>query len=467
MHNRSGFFKNLSLAFSAQAVSLVLSVLMALFLPKLLGLEEFSFWQLFIFYTSYVGLFSFGISDGLYLRMGGKKVDELERSLISTEYLIFLGFQLIVSIVVAMVASVVVDQDRLYALYGAAFYLFLSNITNFIGFLFQAVNMTYVYSISVVIDKLFFLLIVLCGLIFKINHFEFYMIFYSLGKLSSFLYCRFRGKLVIQRPDFQVRSAINEIILNMKAGIPLMLATIASMLILGVSRSIIDLNWGIEVFGKVSFAITLTNFFLLFINQLSMVLFPVLRKSSDSELIGFYRKARKILGIILPAVFLLYIPLKVLIGWWLPQYRDSLDYFIFLLPICTFDGKMQMLCTTYFKVLRKERFLLLINLSAALISFVLSIVSAYVFNELNLVLFSMTISIAFRSVVSEIYLGKLMETNVLKNIIHELILVITFISFSSFFSLAIGFVLYLSIYLIYLWYYKNDLKTLIKIKSGG
>lgn len=75
--NRAKFLSNLKFAFTAQLVSLTLSILLSLVAPKILGVEMYSFWQLFIFYTTYVNIFHFGISDGLYLRLGGKSISRL------------------------------------------------------------------------------------------------------------------------------------------------------------------------------------------------------------------------------------------------------------------------------------------------------------------------------------------------------------------------------------------------------
>ena len=44
------------------------SVVSILVLPKLLSLESFGYYQLFIFFANYVELLHFGLSDGIYLR---------------------------------------------------------------------------------------------------------------------------------------------------------------------------------------------------------------------------------------------------------------------------------------------------------------------------------------------------------------------------------------------------------------
>ena len=89
MKNRAKFLSNLKFAFTAQLVSLTLSILLSLVAPKILGVEMYSFWQLFIFYTTYVNIFHFGISDGLYLRLGGKKYKSLNYRSVSYTHLNF------------------------------------------------------------------------------------------------------------------------------------------------------------------------------------------------------------------------------------------------------------------------------------------------------------------------------------------------------------------------------------------
>lgn len=57
----------------------------------------------------------------------------------------------------------------------------------------------------------------------------------------------------------------------------------------------------------------------------------------------------------MPGFLLVYMPLYYVLNLWLPQYKESLVYLIFLLPLCVYEGKMNLLCTTYFKVLRLEK----------------------------------------------------------------------------------------------------------------
>ena len=60
--NTRKLLNDLLTAFGAQGVSFACSVVMTLLVPKILGIEEFGYWQLFVFYTSYVSFFSWGLT---------------------------------------------------------------------------------------------------------------------------------------------------------------------------------------------------------------------------------------------------------------------------------------------------------------------------------------------------------------------------------------------------------------------
>jgi len=50
--NFKSVLSNLSVAIVAQGVSVALSIISSLLVPKLLGVEEYGYWQLFLYYIS-------------------------------------------------------------------------------------------------------------------------------------------------------------------------------------------------------------------------------------------------------------------------------------------------------------------------------------------------------------------------------------------------------------------------------
>ncbi|MEH7250466.1 hypothetical protein V7114_27310, partial [Neobacillus niacini] len=62
------FMKNFSYTLSSNLISMIISTIVILIVPKVLGVEDYGYWQLYLFYASFVGFLHFGWNDGIYLR---------------------------------------------------------------------------------------------------------------------------------------------------------------------------------------------------------------------------------------------------------------------------------------------------------------------------------------------------------------------------------------------------------------
>ena len=466
------FLKNLSYAIFAQGISLILSLLMSLLVPKMLGVEGYSYWQLFIFYTSYTGLTCFGLHDGIYLRLGGTEYNELNKPLLGTQLKILSVFQLFISILFFIYAiKFEHDLNRKFVIIFTGIFMVIFNIATFFNYIFQLTNKTKYYSISVTISRIIFMIAIVLFLAFKVDNYKFFIMFYCLTQFVSLVYCIYIGKGIVFSKIYNIKESLFEMWENVKCGINLTISNIASTLIIGGSRFIVDRAWGIETFGKLSFAITITNFFLVFITQISIVLFPSLRQVSEEQCGNIFNISKNILGPFLCAILLFYIPIKYVLGLWLPQYQESLQYLAIMLPLCIFDGKMKLLCNTYLKVFRKEKVLLYINLITFFLNIILALIGVYLFKNIYFVISFMVISVAIRSIISEIYLSKLLKQSVIKEVAFECLLNIVFVVSTIFANGVQAFVIYLISYLMYILLFKNrifrsvlDIKNIIKNK---
>lgn len=463
---KQSFIGNLLYAFGAQGISLILSVLMSMIVPKLLGVEDYSYWQLFVFYIGYVGFSQFGLTDGVYLRIGGCNYEEIDHSKYKTQYAISFAVQIFIALIIVFIASIFgFESKRMYVLIWSMVYMLVLNSTGYLGYIFQAVNQTRAYSISVMIDKIVFIFWVIVAIIYRSFDFRYYIIGYTISKTAALLYCLVVAKELVLAKICVSLEVIKDMLLSISIGAKLLFANIASSLILGIGRQIIDSAWGITAFGRFSFSLSLTSFFLQFTGQVSMVLFPALRQTNNDKQNAVYSALRDALGLFLPVIFLAYYPMQIVFGAWLPEYKESLQYLAILLPLCTYDGKMQMLCNTYFKVLRKENFLLGINVISALVSLVLSSVSAFILHNVNGVAYAMVFAVAVRSVVSEIYLSRIQNKNILDSVIAESIIVILFLGLMENLSAGVGSLIFMAAYIAFLVVNRNKIINLAHIIS--
>jgi len=454
-------------AFSAQGISLLLSITMSLLVPKLLNIEQFGYWQLFLFYAGYVGFFHFGLNDGIYLRYGGIEYNQLNRPLLGAQFWLSFLVQLMIALAIILYSWYsAVNGNREFIIICTGIFLFTSNLNNYIGWIFQASNLVRKYSLSVIIQRFSFLISVFILLLFRNNDYHAYILLFLFSSIASLIYSVAIGHRIVFVKLIAFKTTISEFFANMSVGIKLTVSNIASMLILGVGQFVVDRVWGIETFGKYSLSISLTMFFLLFISQVSMVLFPALRQASSQTQRQVYMFSRDFLSIFLSSIFLFYVPLNYLVGLWLPQYQESLRYLILFLPLAAFDGKMQVLTITYLKVFRKEKQLLLINVASLLISTILCLIGAYMLHKVEAVIIAMVVSVAVRGFIAEYYVAKLMQATITKYWIVESVLVIVFVLTTWFLDPLIGFTSYLGIYLVYLFLHKETVeKTFVQFKT--
>ena len=142
---------NISIAFAAQGVSMTASIIMSLLVPKVLGIENYGYWQLFVFYVSYSGFFHFGLNDGVYLVQGGISRNQIDKLVINSQFHFAIVLQLIIGVLIAATAFIIApDEERAYVLLAFSVYTVIYNLSGYLGYVFQAMNETRIFEASVV-----------------------------------------------------------------------------------------------------------------------------------------------------------------------------------------------------------------------------------------------------------------------------------------------------------------------------
>lgn len=447
--------RNSAVAFLAQAIGIVVSVITTIILPKQLGVTEFGYWQLFIFYASYAGFFHLGLSDGIYLIEGGKTRKTLNKSSLHGQFVLLMTYEVVFSLIIVILAFLLpIEEERKFVLIFFAYYIIVNNGCLLLGFIFQAINETKLYSYSVMVDRLAFVIPMVVLLFLHDSHFDHYIIFYCCSKTISLVYCIWNGWDIFRAKTGAVPTILHEAQHYILVGIKVLTANTASMLIIGILRFSIDKHWGIESFSRISFALSLINFVLFFMQQISMVLFPALRQANEHEVMKVYQMTHLILDALSPYVYLLYYPAVLILSLWLPSYKESLLYFGIFLPICVYDAKMEIGCATLFKVKRKEDVWLHINLGTVVVSGVLVMLGTYGMNSTVFAALGVVLAIVGRSLFSEFCISRTMAVKFQSSTLYSLAVLIFFIALVLLmpirYSLAVFLVLTV-IWSVFLW----------------
>lgn len=401
-----GVVRNVTYAFVAQGIALLSGFVMTLIVPKMLGVTEYAHWQLFLFYAGYVAVTMLGVGDGLYLRLGGKSYGDLDRSGIKTEFFAISASQLLLAVIVWLGSlSFDIDPDSRFVLLCVLLYLVIQNAYGFMAPVFQAVNLTRIYSMGTVVSKTAFVAMLIALLALGDRSYEPIVLAYIIGMGASLAYCLVCARSILHARSKPLAQELHQILEDVRIGLRVMVAYYASSLIVGVARQMIVMRWGLETFGQMSFAFSLISFVLVFIAQFSMVLFPVLRRLNLEQLKGRYGQIRDFLYVVAPLAYLLYLPASIILVAWLPEYQESITYLGILMPMFVFDGETNMLYSTYLKVYGDTKQLLGFNIAALAVSLVTSCVGAYLFGSVEFVVYGLIGAIMLRSVLCGWYLS--------------------------------------------------------------
>ena len=464
--NKRAILQNMSVAFLAQGVSMCLSILQTLLVPKVLGVEQYGYWQLYIFYVSYVGLFHLGLSSGVYLTTGGQTREQMNKGAIKSQMVLGVIYQTVMAMIIVILSQLFdVSPVRAFIITMTAVYLVLQNLATFMMNELQWMNETKKSSFSTIVERFAFLVPLLVFLALRVDAFEPYVLAFTVSSIVQLAYCAWNLRDFVAAPWLGISRAARLGWESIKIGFPMMMANIASMLILGIGRFFIDAAWGIETFGRLSLALSLVSFFLAFVGQASMVLFPSLRQADEEEVRSFYQTARDAMGLAFPAVYALYFPMAWVLSLWLPAYASSFVYLILLLPICVFDSKMNVTGVTFYSVLRRERVMLAVNAVAAGTCLVLTLVSVYLVRSVFSVMASMALVIAARSFFSEAYMNCTLGVPVSRMRAFEFALTVEFVLVAFLQPAVSAFCIYTASYAVFLMFFHRELvRTVQKLR---
>ena len=454
--------KGMILSISAQVISLAVSFVLNLIVPKYIDEYQYAYWQTYLLYISYVGILHFGLLDGIVLRYSQYDYDELDKPRIRSQFVFLFLVDCFLTLLIIAIAIITTNGITTSIVIFVALGIVTRNVFTYTSYTFQITNRINRYATLIVAQRVFYGGGILIVLFMGIREFYWFCIvdlgadLFGIVLGSHFNKGLYFGRLI----DFN--ELLKETKTNVSAGIMLLIANWASQFMTGSAKMIVQWRWNSLVFGKVTFAFSVSNLFLNFVVALSVVLFPSLKRMNQDDLPRVYKSIRGIISPVLFYILLLYFPGCWMLRLWLPKYTESLKYLGILLPIIIFSSKVSLLTNNYLKAYREEKKMLIINLISMTGGAFVYFFCAYVLNNLTALLISLVLVIMFRSILSEIIVMKIIDIRFQKEFIIEGIVTLAFMMIANYFDLVMGFVLYAVVIVIYSITNKNDISNIIK-----
>lgn len=273
--------RDVSYTTAANAAALAVTAIVTLGVPKLLGVSEYGYFQLYLFYTSYVGFLHLGWIDGIYLRYGGVRYEDLDRQVLSGQFRLFSAIEVALGLLVCVaVVSLAPPSDRSTVLLMTGLCVVLHLPRTFFTYVLQSTGRVRDYSRNLLLDRGIFLLLVGVLLVLGARSFALLALADLVAKAIALGHAAWYCSDIVVSPATKMRLIVAEAAKNIGAGASLMFANIAGLLVIGLVRFGISSQWDVATFGKVSLTLSVSSLLMVFVGAVSMVLFPIVCRLS-------------------------------------------------------------------------------------------------------------------------------------------------------------------------------------------
>lgn len=452
---------------ASQVMVLTLGLLKAFLIPLLLSVPNYGYWQIYVFYTAYVGLFGLGFNDGLYLRYGGHDFSGLPLPTIRPAVRIYAFLLLVGSLAFAFGYSHDADPNRRIIMYLVAANIIVMGLLAIFSQTLQATNQLKSYSLFNSADKLFFILLLPPLVFFQIDSYLFLAATDLASKLFVLFFIIFLHRELLFGECEKFGIALKETLENIKAGSQLMIANVSGMLVLGMGRFVIEYFDSLDNYAYYAFGVSMTNLALVAITALSIVTYPALKRLPEANYLGYYDTINRRLFTFNCMMLFVYFPTVLFVEWVLPKYISVIPYLNYLFAITALQAKMQLLNNTYYKAMRRELAMLIANLSSLFIVMVLSAAGYALTHSIESIAYAALVTMVYRVHASERYLRRKMGDSTCGIIWLEWLALAVFLGATSLLRLNLAMLVSAALLGICLFVMREELRSILRLTRGG
>lgn len=353
---------------------LMIGILNGFFLPMVFSIEGYALFRTFTLYATYAVVFSFGLSDGLYLMYGGKDESDMDMSKTKAYYFFLMKIQAVVCVIMFILSYCILEDT---ALIFFSFFITPLQLIHFFRLYYRALGefdkYSLLQSILVVFELMNTLFIVfyvksqnphLFIFIKIVNHVIvaalFSILFFGRHKAISSAKLKWSDYYAVMRPGFIV-----------------LMADMVAALIFSLDRWFVRVLFSNEAFAYYSFAVSILNLFLVFIVSITNIFYSYISKKLEDDI---YIKQLKNDVLIISSFFpVVYFILADIIEAYLIKYTEALDVLWILILTLPFISVINVLYINLYKASKSINAYLKRMMIILAVSFILNIAAFIIF----------------------------------------------------------------------------------------
>jgi len=458
------FLKNIIGAVGANVVRLMISVLLTLVLPKLMGQEEYSYWQLYLFYGTYLAYSSLGWCEGITLKYGGAHYEEMNKPLIIGQIWMLFGYELLFFGGLWLVTSFLeIHQTKHVLLLLACASAVFDIVRYMVQSVLHTVNRIQEYVRVVLLERLFFMAAAAMALLMGFDSALALILSEIIARFLSMLYSFWVIRDMVRTRPAAWKDTVREAKSEISIGCKLLWALLASQLVIGIIRFAIEQKWGVLQFGQISLTISLSNMVVTCVSAIGVVIFPMIKRMRQDQMERIYAPTRTVMSVGIWGILLFFAPLKWILTSWLPQYAGALEYLALLLPLCLYESRTAMLTTTYLKAYREEKNILKVNVAAVVLSALAAGLTVFAAQSLTLAVLAISLLCMAKAYMTEFYVCRHLKFPLGRELLVESGMMTLFMLSGWYGSYVTAMSLYAAGYILYLLLQRRMIRSGIRL----
>mgnify|MGYP006899879190 FL=1 len=245
----------------AQIFFAFVSVVSILVPPKLLSLEGFGYYQIIYIFANYVEFLHFGLSDGIYLRYGGRRYEFISKRTLKSQICTMEILYILECLIIFFAVCAFSFDKRLFlyiAISGA-----ITVPRSFLYNLLQSVNEIKKSILILFIERIFVLSSIAAVYFVDFDKAKFLIFPFIFARFISLVYICFLCRDIFKVKMASFTDSLFYIYKNMRIGIKLTISALCNIFLIFIARSMIAWKFSIVLFGKISYIIA-TKFYPIF-----------------------------------------------------------------------------------------------------------------------------------------------------------------------------------------------------------
>lgn len=367
--------KGFSQVIIANILNLIISIGNGFLLPKYLSVESYANLKIFLLYMSYVGVLHFGYIDGIYIKYGGKSINEIDIKELGLEKKALIYFQVFISIFFIVIAGFLLDSNLLLA----ALCVLPYNMIAFYQYVYQATGEFKEYryiislrSILLFVGNLFFLFIL------KTDNVFFYIQVQIIVAFGVWFYYEKKNKIKNLWNFISLEKIYTRVRENIYIGIIVMLGNFMGIWITSIDRWFVKFLCSVAEFAHYSFAVTMLRLINVVINAFSVTSYNFFCREPLDEEIHRFRRLVLIIG---AAIIAITFPLKFIIYLCLKKYIDAFPVIVILFAAQFILIEVNAVYMNLYKALNSQKKYLTQMVIVTMIAFISNAIIGYLYDS--------------------------------------------------------------------------------------